>query len=192
MLYKLCHSSHQVHQAASFLHLYEYHCTWDSQRNTSERREAQMQERRRNTISLFLGFGFGVNEKSYAIIMFWNNDTGAVPVLGVVIVVLWAFLIYRQQGGVGRMIPLGAVSSVSSMDFVHDQRKVKRVIASPDCKTSSNIFRIQGAKYIRCHLFGPKIKIIVLHGCRVVHTHIQITTLLFYHCIYVALAPNNF
>ena len=60
-----------------------------------------MQERRRNTISLFLGFGFGVNEKSYAIIMFWNNDTGAVPVLGVVIVVLWAFLIYRQQGGVG-------------------------------------------------------------------------------------------
>ena len=42
--------------------------------------------------------GFGVNEKSYAIIMFWNNDTGAVPVLGVVIVVLWAFLIYRQQG----------------------------------------------------------------------------------------------
>jgi len=68
---------------------------WDSQRNTSERREAQMQERRRNTISLFGPGVWGlvwVNEKSYAIIMFWNNDTGAVPVLGVVIVVLWVTL----------------------------------------------------------------------------------------------------
>ena len=38
-------------------------------------------------------WGLGlVNEKSYAIIMFWNNDTGAVPVLGVVIVVLWVTL----------------------------------------------------------------------------------------------------
>ena len=53
-------------------------------------------------------------------------------------------------------------------------------------------FKVLGAKYIRWTLFGPKIKIIVLHGCRVVYTHIQITTLLFYHCIYVAFAPNNF
>ena len=30
------------------------------------------------------------------------------------------------------------------------------------------------------------------HGCRVVHTHIQTITLFLYHCIYVALTPNNF
>ena len=81
--------------------------------------------------------GFGVNEKSYAIIMFWNNDTGAVPVLGVL---LWccglhcglhcelhygsclglgfAALLPADQVGVGdaelRVFAVGAVSMSSS------------------------------------------------------------------------------
>ena len=48
-----------------------------------------------------------VNEKSYAIIMFWNNDTGAVPVLGVVIVVLWATLWAALGYTMGRVLGLG-------------------------------------------------------------------------------------
>ena len=51
------------------------------------------------------------------------------------------------------------------------------------------MYHYMGAKYIRCPL---SVEIIVVHGCRVVHTHIKITILLFYHCIYVALTPTNF